>query len=564
ANPFSGILHPLVMITTLFLGVINGAKVALVICLGLAGLAQWWLARILKLGRTARLWSALLIVVGGHLAPRMATGQFATILATATSSLALVAAIDLGVTGQRRATLVLAIVGALVILSGHGYVQLSLISWAPALLFFVLDKSLRPRPVWKEYALAVSLSLLLACVILVPMLHFLPNFAKDTDPDFGRAQPLEYIPLNLVTRDWGFMHAAILGKFDAPELFALYIGWVPVLMAFLCLRYARREDYPVLLCLTIGFVMSMLMASALPLRWVVKFAPFFAGFRHPSLMAVLAVPALVALAAYGLDKILSQEWPQIVFSMPSSSLKLLPISSAWILLLPLLWGLSTAYSVTQFFVGAQRVSDLYGYYEQVIRDLKEPGLQWVAPPLGEHFLVEPAVQLGLKLTNVAFPQWWKDRSLPAPRLVISRSGDYPGAEVVTRLNDIPVYWYNDRTYAYVDADSQVFPCQASGQGGDLTVRCSNAQAGKLIVQEYTWVGWQVWRDQSPTSLLSGDWLSADAPAGEHVYQFRYRPWDVAVGLSVTLIGISLVVWLWLHPPAKSPATETAEISQPAL
>src|SRR3990172_5683329 len=95
ADVFGSSLHPVVMVTTLMLGVVNGVKATFIISLGLAGLAQWWIARTLGTGRVARLWSAFLVIVGGHLATRLDVAAFDLVTSTATCSLALAAAFHL-------------------------------------------------------------------------------------------------------------------------------------------------------------------------------------------------------------------------------------------------------------------------------------------------------------------------------------------------------------------------------------------------------------------------------------------------------------------------------------
>jgi hypothetical protein len=55
-------------------------------------------------------------------------------------------------------------------------------------------------------------------------------------------------------------------------------------------------------------------------------------------------------------------------------------------------------------------------------------------------------------------------------------------------------------------------------------------------------------------LNGGAWLSLEAPAGDHRYQFRYRPWEVFVGLMASLGGIVLVVRWWLRAPAAGTPT----------
>jgi len=56
-------------------------------------------------------------------------------------------------------------------------------------------------------------------------------------------------------------------------------------------------------------------------------------------------------------------------------------------------------------------------------------------------------------------------------------------------------------------------------------------------------------------LAYNDWLVVSAPAGSHVYSFRYLPWDVPVGLLITLVGIGFCVWLGRR---KAPAAQEIE------
>lgn len=54
-------------------------------------------------------------------------------------------------------------------------------------------------------------------------------------------------------------------------------------------------------------------------------------------------------------------------------------------------------------------------------------------------------------------------------------------------------------------------------------------------------------DGAPVELLPGARLSAQAPAGQHVHEFRYEPWDVPVGLALGLLGARLSAALLLPP-----------------
>jgi uncharacterized membrane protein YfhO len=72
------------------------------------------------------------------------------------------------------------------------------------------------------------------------------------------------------------------------------------------------------------------------------------------------------------------------------------------------------------------------------------------------------------------------------------------------------------------------------------------EKGQLVVYENDWTGWYAWVDRTRTPLLSSDWLSVNTPAGKHSYQFKYRPWDVWVGIFLSISGITLSIILWFR------------------
>jgi uncharacterized membrane protein YfhO len=113
------------------------------------------------------------------------------------------------------------------------------------------------------------------------------------------------------------------------------------------------------------------------------------------------------------------------------------------------------------------------------------------------------------------------------------------------FEDITVFVYPENEYALVEADGNFIPCVAQAHGGNIDVSCNTSQSGVLIVHENSWDGWYASVDGQPTQLLdNNNWLSVAAPAGQHTFSFRYRPWDVWVGLLVTVIGIILAVVWW--------------------
>jgi len=555
ADLFSSKFHPFVSIPTLLWGTIVGAKVSIVLSFWLAGAAQWWLARTIRLGVVPRLWTGFLAVVGGHLAARLELGSPGLVLSTAASTLALAAAVDLAVTGQRRSALRLGIAAALAIISGVGYLQLGLLLWMPAFLFLLLDQSLALRPVWKEFVLAGAISLLLTAVVLLPTLHFYPNYEKFSDPWFDASQPMEFIPLNLVIRDHEFMRSGLLGKFPFGYLYHLYIGWVPILLAILCLRLAPRRDSRILLFLASGPVLTFFFASAIPMRFLVKLLPDLAGFRHTPLIAGMAIPGIIGLAGYGLDQLLRLNWPRVSLVLrPDRAEPSFVLSLAWVLAIPLVWSVRSAYDLSQDFTKTINVESVY----RSVDALRTSDLAWISTPYGEHYWVEPSIAAGLKLTNVIAVWRWKGHDLPVASLIAKRDAVPEDGEQVGFLQDsIPIVRQVAPSYAYVSASEGNVPCKASGRGGDLTIECSTERPGQLVVQENAWSGWRVFLDGELASLRPGAWLSAEAPAGDHQFRFEYLPWDVPVGLWMSAVGVLLCLWVWWSSRSRKPLAATA-------
>ncbi len=540
----SSALHPLVIGTTLLWGVVNGSKVALIFAFWAGGVAQWWLARVLRLGWLARLWSGAMGVVGGHLASRMELGAFGLVLSTAMCSLVFAPALTVAKSGSRRDTVLLALTLASAAVAGQGYMQIGLLFTAPAFLFLVTGRSGRLLPVWREYAIAVGLALLLAAPFLVPLAHFFPNLTKHMYPNFS-TQPLEYLPLNLVIRDPGFFTNEMLFKPNYPHRTALYIGWVPVLLAASCLKSARRDDQRALLYLGTSALLVFLTASGVLLSWIQPVVPGILSVRHPTMIAGLAVPPILGLAAYGLDRLWGVNWPRLRLKTGWGSKWLeLIYTTQWLLLIPLIWNLVLACNFSSTWLHVMR---LPAEVDAVLQALHTPSLQWVEPPYGEHRYVEPAIRKGYKL-NRGFMAWfWRDRPAPDPYLAAVRGGIPPNAVEVGRVFDVLIYRFNDfREYAFVQGAGLMTRCDAFGTGGDLLVECSTSEPGTLVVRENSWSGWYAWRDQQPVPLLSGRWLQVDAPAGQHQYRFRYLPWDVPLGVLLCLLGIVLTVWQWIE------------------
>ena len=549
------ILHPLVVFSTLGLGLINGSKLALVGAFLMAGLAQWWLAWELRVGSVSRLYSAAIAVVAGSLAGRMNQGVFAVVMSTAACALVVAALVAFGRRGTLRATVSLGIALALAMVAGQGYLQVGLLLLSPAVLILVPWGEAQSGRTLGRLALAGALSVLLAGIFLVPFGHFLPQFGKDVDPAFGSAQFFKYVPLNLVINDLDVYMKQALRTFPYPYLYTTFVGWVPVLLALWGLganhtAWQRR----VTVFLGVAIVLSFWIASAAPLRWLVNVSPLqswtslIVGIRNPSLLAGLAVPCVLGLCAIGLDRLVNHEWPQVRLVGPSGgqSFTDLNLDLRWTLAIPLILSLNTARAFASSQIHVVKLDPSVG---SIIEALRTPDLQWVNIPFGEHAFISPAIASGLKLA-VGWQPWdWKNRPVPEPVLEADRQGNPPQMVLQGEAGGVPIYRAPPgREYAVVShADGSRTVCSGRGIGGDIDITCDIKEGGTLLIKENGWSGWRAYIDGLPTDLNAGRWLSVDLPDGSHLVRLRYRPWDCLLGFILCLSGVALAVYLWFAP-----------------
>jgi hypothetical protein len=540
AETLGSILHPLVIITTLIWGVINGSKVLIVASLATAGLALWWLARVMGLGWIARLWVAAMAVVGGNLASRMSDGGYQLVLSQASASLIFAPAVELYLTRQRKSAVLLGIALALTWVSGGGYIQIAIVMvFITTFWVLMVDNHFHLQPVWKDFALAVILSVLLAGIFWVPLLHYLPNFIKDGDPYLTNLQPLEYMPLNLVIRDMDFFRIKILGHDLNMYTNVIFIGWIPVLLAILSLRFAPRHTsrLQAFFWLSIGVV--FLICSQDLNQLLIRRFEQIGSLRSMSAASGLAVPLVLALAALGLDSILHSDAPKIGF-FSSSGIRV-GLGINWIIGAVVMFiGLSQAYNLSKPWL----VNTLVDPPRELVKAMTPSQAEWISPPFGEYPWIPILLGQGVKLTQVFQPWHWRDRTAPIPYIEAIRDPD--GTQTMTSLGNIDgveLYRHADGEYTFIQTNGKDIPCKASAAGGNIDVTCTSGAEGQLIVKENSWTGWLAWIDSRLTPLEKNQWLSVPALVGTHHYSFRYWPIDVMVGMLVTLSGWLLAIWM---------------------
>lgn len=554
ANPYTSMLHPLVIVTNLLFGVRNGIKLAVVGCFILGGIAQWWLAYTLGVGRAGRTWSAGVAVAAGHLAGPMELGAVGLVISTATCTLVLPAFITLVRGGSRRMAVLLGVVLAMAALSGQGYMQICLLLLMPLVLVLLVPiERARLLLLLRRGALAGALALLLAAPLFVPLVHFLPEFTKNTDPELHFGQPLTYTLFNLVINDPAFYYARDLSKDRQPWLYINFIGWVPLAFAVwgVC---RKREDgaHPhesrTILYLLATAMLPLVVASNGPLRMLANAVPPLAegiyGLRYYPLMARLAVPPLLALAALGVDKLAAR--PARLPAAGSGTARF-AFDLRWLLVVPLAVALLQAYTFSQNWIKTREVPP---YVAPTLDVLRTPDIQWVSTHnrIWNYDLIEPAIRAGLKLSN-GFRTWrWKDHPDPEPvRAAATAEDPRTEMEEITQIdNEILFVAPPGREYAAVaHPDGSRTVCRAHGTGGFLDVACTTDQGGVLTIKENNWHGWHAWVDGEEVEVLPERWLSVNIPSGgEHLVMFRYRPRDAMLGIGLCVAGVVLALVGW--------------------
>lgn len=542
------VLHPVVVICTLLFGVSKGAQIVLIYSLALAGIAQWWLARVMGLGRFARLWAAFLVIVGGHLAGKMESGNVILVLSTASASFVLPPLFDLVHTRRRSSLIWTGLSLALWIVSGQGYIQIGLaLAVLPAFTLFLFDRNLHLKPVAKDVAIAFLLGVLLAGIFLVPLIHILPETYKDTNPGLTNNQPLEYIPLNLVIHDPAFFYTSILGR-DA-YLFTnyIFIGWFPVFFAIVAIPLLWRKKVKTVLFFIISITQVFLLSSKEFFSIVVPIFPLFSAIRWGSIISGLSVPLVIGLAAAGIDHIIhAQWWPIFEFGFKGFQKK--SLSLVYVLfILPSIACISTPYQQNRVWLNDYP----YELNLNVINEMKTSSSQWIQHDIQKHLWTKILLENGFKLTNTWRPWFWKDHESPFPyKSFANKFENLDHKDVYAVYDEIEVMIHKNNQYSNVISNEITTPCFSKATGGLITVNCSNTEPGTLVVQENQWDGWTVKIDGTPAELLPGRFLSVLAPSGSHLYEFRYKPWDVRIGMALTFLGIILAIYIYFFFPGE--------------
>lgn len=539
-------LHPLVFWSSLQFGVINGSKIVILASLFLIGLSTWWLAKELELGFFIRLWASIIMIAGGEIFGRLQTGNVPLVLSIASAGFVLPSVIRLSKAPTKRNIVIVAISLALLVLSGQGYSQIVVIlAYFPVLLWYIVKPFHRRLENWKYLFQACLLGLLLISILLVPFVHFMGNWQKPVNPELNSLQPLEYSVLNLVIRDKSFFDNQTLEKNPLPWSNINYIGWIPIILSIIGLFFLKRSAHKRELYLFyLIFCLALLFSSKDPYV-LVKNLSFVQQFRFINVGASLAVQPLILIGAITFDELLKIKWGEALNPRLSSKLERLILPVQWVFVLILMTlSIKAPYSFGEDYLVTHHVE----FEPEVLELFNTQSAQWVRPQV--YIFLPELMKRDSKVITFDKSWSWKGVEEIKPYLtIVDKNSGVDTTGTIKTYGNMSVLEDEAQIYSFVRTDNLIEPCAAKSLGGQIDVFCSTSQAGTLIIREYYWKGWNAWMDGKPVDLeKNSDFLAVPAAEGSHLYQFRYQPWDVWVGMGLTLLGLFICFVLLVRKP----------------
>ena len=272
---------------------------------------------------------------------------------------------------------------------------------------------------------------------------------------------------------------------------------IPLLLALLGLLLARRTDRRALVFLLLALGGVLITAGAAPFRVLALLAPGIAAtVRNPWLIAGLATPLLIALAAYGVERVLCLRRPGTP-PAPRPALMLRPL-----LFLLLLWSLAAVYGFNRQWLTTPRRD---AAMQRVFKSLRTNTTRWVALPYGRHSWVAPALDAGLKLTDVVRPWRWAERSTPPPsrRTTTELQPGYQAS-----IGDLYIIAEPAVNMPRSAAAPRRLPARRT-RAAEISTSNPYCRARYAQLYEHSWTGWRATRDGVAIPLQAGEWLRVE-------------------------------------------------------
>ncbi len=311
ADPFLFVFNPFMSVPVAALGVVSGPKVAVLLHLFIAGLGCWAIARVLDLGRPARLWCGLLYMMSGAFPAYLSAGQFQLALSLSWLPWSIAGLLwalrDPGAISVACA----AAAQALFFFSGNLYHQfyggITLLLIGLACIIDWQRRKLGMRRL-RSFAGVALLSLGLIAVQLLPMATSISSMHNEggyqrEDRNFPGSQRPEHAILNYLVSDPWFYLDPTLDKIPYLQESYRFIGIAPFLLLLFLVPAYRQGHRREIAAFAASFAILVGWASLRysPVRYLYDAAPFLYQLRFPGRALSVGALSLILLAGFGLN-----------------------------------------------------------------------------------------------------------------------------------------------------------------------------------------------------------------------------------------------------------------------
>jgi hypothetical protein len=575
ADPMFHSLNPLVGISTLVWGVLNGFKVALFLSILTAALGMRQLGAALGLSRVVRTWMALVFAFAGQPLAHALQGQYLFIFGFAWIPWSIWGLYKLWRTRHLVYIALSALAIALLILSGNSYyafyLAFALAIFAIVTVITLQRKSPFVRVDWKmlgSYTAVGMLSLCLVAIHLLPLLQFSSSMSKGIGI-YGSQTPWQIL-LDFTSKDT--FRPDAYSALPAREEYYAYIGWVPLALALLAPFAFRRGKRRIILfaCILLAFVVLWIDLLQMPWRSFYESSQFLLLFRHLLRPLVFGSFVIVLLAGIGLSNF--WQWVKAATQEALSKSTAIKLAAKWTLgILVMVMGISVfdLYATHQSFFQTEEACqseskimtllveyDPGEYYTQFfpnnacLKSLLAAGARFLEP--WYHWADYRQVTGSLETRVVQAMQRYTILPLNDPT---------PQATVLTQVHTeaYQVYYHPDSLPMAFSVSNDILEQPA---GGPLGVTEVNAQLPyfdgpnkveitaegqineRLVLLVTHDPGWNLYVDGKPAPVLKiSGYLAADMLAGTHQYKFVYLPRSYQIGLLLSLVGLLVSISL---------------------
>jgi hypothetical protein len=577
---------PLSTIPIILLGAINGMKVSAFIAFILAGLGQWYLARVCGLRGIFRLWSSLTFMLSGGLALLWRLGWYELLLGAVWFPFTY-AAFWMALHKRNRASLVYsALCAAMILLTGGGYYPFYLLGTVPIILLVALI-SARPEARKPMLQRAIFIAVLIAGLIAVmafPIFDGYRLIIRESGADVGQSgsQPISYALMNYLIAEPAWLNANILGTANGWNWF--YLGPLSLgALLFLALTFHYRRQRPILVTMfLLTVVMLVWQASRFaPVKYIYDWIPFLDQLRFPNRLLIIAASPLLILSGFTLQVLYVKvrTWSRkYILSIKtgrgtySYNMRLkAPFTLVFLLILFL--AVLDTYTVNKQMAFEPGSLDPKSF--EVLTWLKrhDPSLYYTDIGGWEIFWswTPAAVQLEMPVFNfhynqhlvtqdfqttsdaaiVASPKYQVLPSIKTPDEGAVLLHDFDGVLLWYYPKALPVAFLLPETVNLEGGkleSKDVIPLKSAYDGPNqvkVTAHSGNSNE-RLVVLVSDYPGWKLSIDGKPAKLTPVNYyLGANVLAGEHTYTFVFDPPLYRMGLRITQIFLLVSVLLIL-------------------